>query len=58
MIHSYVMLVRSVLETLRSVCQKSLSKENLSELERVQKSAFRLILGNGYILYENAHTVP
>ena len=50
----YTMFVRSVLETSSSVWHKSLTLENEVDLERIQKSAFRIILGNDYISYENA----
>ena len=46
-----------MLEASSSVWHKSLTKENESDLEQVQKSAFRLILGNDYISYENAQNV-
>ena len=33
------------------------TKENKSNLERVKKFAFKLILGNAYITYENAQNI-
>ena len=52
--HIYTIFVRSILETSSSVWHKSLTIENEVDLERIQKSAFRIILGNNYISYENA----
>ena len=54
LVHIYVLFVRSVLEASSSVWHKSLSQENVTDLERVQKSAFRIILGNEYSSYKNA----
>ena len=51
------MFIRSVLESSCSVWHKSLTKENESDLERIQKTAFKLILGNTYYTYENAQTL-
>ena len=51
------MFIRSVLESSCSVWHNSLTKENEYDLERIQKTAFKLILGNTYYLYENAQTV-
>ena len=50
----YTTFIRSVLETSSSVWHKSLTRENEIDLERIQKSAFRIILGDKYISYENA----
>ena len=52
--HIYILFIRSTLELSSSVWHKSLTEENENDLERVQKSAFRIILGNDYISYENA----
>ena len=54
MIHIYTLFVRSALEHSSSVWHRNLTKENENDLERVQKSAFRIILNNEYISYENA----
>ena len=53
-LHIYKIYVRSDLEFSSSVWHTSLSKENEDDLERVQKSAFRLILGIEYSSYRNA----
>ena len=53
----YISFIRSVLETSRSVWHKSLTLENELDLERIQKSVFRLILGDKYTSYESAMTV-
>ena len=55
--HIYVVLIRSILETSSSVCHKSLTKENENDLERIQKTAFRLMLGPKYTSYENAQSL-
>ena len=52
--HIYTLFVRSSLEYSSSVWHRNLTFENETDLERVQKSAFRLILGNRYISYKNA----
>ena len=50
----YVLFVRSILEKYAVVWHSSLSEENKRDLERVQKSATKLILGDKYLNYENA----
>ena len=55
--HIYVVFIRSILETSSSVWQKSLTKENENDLKRIQKTAFRLILGSSYTSYENAQSL-
>ena len=52
--HIYILFVRSTLEFSSSVWHTSLTQENEADLERVQKSAFRIILGNYYMSYENS----
>ena len=54
MVHIYKLFVRSALEHSSSVWHKSLTLENVNDLKRVQKSAFRVILGTEYSSYENA----
>ena len=54
MIHIYTLFVRSSLEHSSSVWHRSLTNENVNDLERVQKSAFRIILKHEYFSYENA----
>ena len=46
--------VRSKLEQSAAVWHSSLTKKNSSDLERVQKSALRVILGDKYTSYKNA----
>ena len=50
----YIMYIRSILEQSCVVWNKSLTKQNIEDLERVQKNAFRLILGENYICYTQA----
>ena len=44
----YVLYIRSILEQSCVVWHSSLTKENSDDLERVQKCAVRIILGNEY----------
>ena len=48
----YVLFVRSILEQSATVWHSSISVENSSDLERVQKSALRIILGDRYPGYQ------
>ena len=49
--------VRSKLDQSAVVWHSSLTKKDRSDLERVQKSALRVILGDKYISYQNALNV-
>ena len=46
--------VRSKLEQSAAVWHSSLTKNNSSDLERVQKCALKVILGEKYLNYKNA----
>ena len=48
----YLTFVRSVLEKSAVVWHSSLTKKNITALERVQKAAVRVILGNSFINYQ------
>ena len=48
MLQIYKVYIRSVLEHSSTVWGSSLAKHNIRELERVQKVATRIILGNNY----------
>ena len=50
----YTIFVRSILEQSAVVWHSSLSEENKADLERVQKSALKIILGDKYPGYEQA----
>ena len=50
----YIMYVRSILEHSATLWHSSLSKENRDDLERVQKTAFRIILGERFKTYKQA----
>ena len=50
----YFLFVRSLLEQSATVWHSSLTAENSADLERVQKSAVKLILGEKYIDYEKS----
>ena len=48
MLQIYKVYIRSVLEQSSTVWGSSLAKHNIRQLERVQKVATRIILGNNY----------
>ena len=50
----YILFVRSLLEQSATVWHSSLTSQNKADLERVQKSAFRIILKNEYNSYQQA----
>ena len=50
----YVLYIRSILEQSCVVWHSSLTQENSEDLERVQKCAARIIMGNEYKNYEDA----
>ena len=50
----YILFIRSLLEQSATVWHSSLTAEDSSDLERVQKSALRVILGDKYSGYRNA----
>ena len=50
----YYLFVRSHLEHSATVWHSSLTEENSADLERVQKSAVKIILGNQYDEYEKS----
>ena len=50
----YILFIRSLLEQSATVWHSSLTVENKNDLERVQKTAIKLILGNHYLSYEQA----
>ena len=52
----YVLYIRSILEQSSVVWHSSLTQENSDDLERVQKEATRIILGNEFKNYEDALT--
>ena len=50
----YILYVRSLLEQSATVWHSSLTEENQNDLERVQKTALKVILGNKFKSYKNA----
>ena len=50
----YILFIRSILEQSCNVWHKSLSEENSNSLERIQKSACKVILGSKYSGYKEA----
>ena len=53
----YQKQIRSVFEMAVPVWEPGLSKEEVKQLERVQKTAFHVILGEGYTGYQRSLTV-
>ena len=49
----YVLFIRSILEQSATVWHSSLTEDNISDLERVQKSAIKVILQDQYKGYKN-----
>ena len=49
----YFLFIRSLLEQSATVWHSSLTEENSADLERVQKCAVRIMLGNKYIGYKD-----
>ena len=54
MVTIYTSYIRSILVQSCTVWHSSLSKENSDDIERVQKSVLRTILGEDYTTYEDA----
>ena len=50
----YVLFIRSILEQSSTIWHSSLTQENIDDLERVQKSALKIILNEKYKTYRNA----
>ena len=50
----YILFIRSILEQSSVVWHSSLTKENEEDLERVQKSALKIILGTKFQNYDQA----
>ena len=50
----YILYVRSLLEQSATVWHSSLTEENKNDLERVQKTALKVILGDRFQTYKNA----
>ena len=52
--HIYKIFVRCALQYSSSVWHRSLTKNNKSDLKRIQKSALTIILGTKYTSYKEA----
>ena len=50
----YMSNIRTILEQSCALWHKSITEENSNDLERVQKNALRIILGNKYVNYEES----
>ena len=57
LLEQYISICRSVLETDVAVFAGGLSKSNIADIEHVQKAAFKIILKNDYVNYEQALSV-
>ena len=53
----YILYIRSILEQSSVVWHTSLSEQNIKDLERVQKSALKIILKNRYQDYDKSLTI-
>ena len=54
LLNIYILYIRSILEQSCQVWHSSLTLENSSDLERVQKNALKIILKNGYSSYNQS----
>ena len=54
MVYLYKMFIRSVLEFSAVVCHSSMSQNNVSDIERIQKSALKVVLKERYTDYKSA----
>ena len=52
LVNVYILFIRSLLEQSAVVWHSSLTQENTDDLERVQKSALKVILGEKYLGYK------
>ena len=50
----YIIFIRSVLENSSVVWHSSITQEEITDIERIQKTALRIILKNNYENYQNA----
>ena len=48
------MFIRSILEQSCTVWHSGLTEQNTQDLERIQKTSFKIILKDNYMSYENA----
>ena len=53
----YILFIRSLLEQSATVWHSSLTQDNKNDLERMQKTALKIILGNKYKSYRDALTL-
>ena len=54
LVNIYILFVRSLLEQSAVVWGSSLTKDNIEDLERIQKSALKVIMGENHISYMKA----
>ena len=54
LVNIYVLFIRSLLEQSAVVWHSSLTQENKEDLERIQKSALKVILGEKYVGYKKS----
>ena len=56
LVNVFILYIRSVLEQSCQVWHSSLTFDNLTDIERIQKNALKIILKDEYICYEHALT--
>ena len=54
LVNIFILYIRSVLEQSCQVWHSSLTFENMTDIERVQKNALKIILKDNYISYDHA----
>ena len=54
----YIAYIRSLLEQSSVIWHNSLSQDNITDLERVQKNSFRIIMGKDYGDYKKTLSYP
>ena len=54
LVNVYILFIRNLLEQSAVVWHSSLTQENAQDLERIQKSSMKVILGQRYISYEKS----
>ena len=54
LLHIYILYIRSVVEQSCVVWGSAITEQEIRDIERIQKTAFRIIFQEKYISYENA----
>ena len=53
----FILYIRSILEQSAVVWNAGLTVENVEDIERVQKGAFKVLLKKKYVYYNQAHAL-